>query len=816
MMRMKYRSLRAYLMAFAVMLSALPLPAFAQTGTAAKPENPYAARLASIEERAEKRRAELGIPGMSLVIVKDDEVIFSKGFGYKDLEKKVPVTPDTQFPIASATKAFTGLSVLMTAEDGKFSLNDSPKKVLPYFKMADPDTDKNMTIRDLLTHSSGLTRTDLAMITGRLTRQELIRVVGEAKPDAKLGERFGYQNIMYAAAGEAVAEAQKMPWERFVPERIFKPLGMANSTMTAADMQKAKDYAFGYNYNTDTKEHIRVPFREITDTAPAGSINSSANDMAKWLRFAMNRGKAGDKQLISDASFAEWIKPHMKVTPTGSVSYGLGWFIQTWNGMTVVQHGGNIDGFTSLVGFIPQKRLGFALLMNVGNSPLGNELMDVIWDRMLRDPAAVPAMSADEMQKLAGTYDLTPTVAIDVSIKDGKLVMTLPGQPPYTLEPTGPRKFRPAGLPDGFAANFSPAEGRATELELVQPGRTNKAPRAGTAPAAAAPAVPVATGPNAAKELIGKYDMPAGVAGTIEIKDDAGKVTFNIQGQQPYELKERKKDEFAMLPLPETYFVTVKRDEKGAVTAVAVNQPEGVFEFKRSAVQTAADLGITADELMKKAIDALGGEANMRRITSRVMEMDVNLENQGVRAKTTSWSKAPNLTASSTKFMALGKDIGEMWSYFDGKAGQEIYTFAPNDPYTGKRLADTARNADLYSAIELEKYFSKIEITGKGKVGDEETWIVSFTPREGTPYREHYSMKTFRPLRREGVVVSGTSSIELPYTTDFADYREVDGVWLPFRTTTETQTMGRTIATVTSVRHNVAVDDKLFAPRKLE
>lgn len=811
MTNMRYRYIHAYLLAFAVMLSALPLPAFAQTGTATKPENPYAARLASIEERAEKRRAELGIPGMSLVIVKDDEVIYSKGLGYKDLEKKVPVTADTQFPIASATKAFTGLSVLMTAEDGKFSLTDSPKKVLPFFKMADPDTDKNITIRDLLTHSSGLTRTDLAMITGRLTRQELIRVVGEAKPDAKLGEKFGYQNIMFAAAGEAVAEAQKMPWERFVPERIFKPLGMTNSSMTAADMQKAKDYAFGYNYNTDTKEHIRVPFREITDTAPAGSINSSANDMAKWLRFAMNRGKVGGKQLISDASFAEWIKPHMKVTPTGSVGYGLGWFIQTWNGMTVVQHGGNIDGFTSLVGFMPEKKLGFALLMNVGNAPLGNELMDLIWDRMLRDPAAVPALTADEMQKLAGKYNLTPTVEIDVSIKEGKLVMTLPGQPPYALEPTGPRKFKPAGLPDGFAANFSPAEGRAAELELVQPGRTNKAPRAGAEPAKTASE----SGPNPAKELVGKYDAP-GAAGLIEVKDDAGKVTFNIPGQQPYELRERKKDEFAMQPLPDTYFLTVKRDDKGSVTAVAVNQPEGVFEFKRSAAAGTVDYGITVDELMKKAIDALGGEANLRRITSRVMEMDVNLENQGVRARSTMWNKAPNRTATETKFSAIGKDIGQMWSYFDGTAGEEIYTFAPNEKLTGKRLADTARGADLYSPLELDKYFSKIEITGKGKVGDEETWIVSFTPREGTAYREHYSTKTFRPVRREGVIVSGTSSIQLPYTTDMSDYREVDGVWLPFRTVTDTPTMGRNVAVTTSVRHNVAIDDKLFAPRKLD
>ena len=189
----KAKQLNAVLV-FTLLLS-LTVPTLAQAGnsvasTMTVPRPVYSAALAAIEEKAEARRKELGIPGMSLAIVKDDQVIFAKGFGYKDFEHKVSATADTQFAIGSATKAFTALSVLMTADEGKISLTASPKTVLPYFKMYDPDTDKNMTILDLMTHSSGLNRTDIAMITGKLTRAELIRVDSKTARKIRLSEPY--------------------------------------------------------------------------------------------------------------------------------------------------------------------------------------------------------------------------------------------------------------------------------------------------------------------------------------------------------------------------------------------------------------------------------------------------------------------------------------------------------------------------------------------------------------------------------------------------------------------------------------------------
>src|SRR4051794_26190227 len=177
------RGLFSLLMILSIVSALLPQAGYAQAASeTAAVRADYSKQLAAIEEKTEARRKELGIPGMSLVIVKDDQIIFAEGFGYKDFEKQVPATADTQFAIGSATKAFTALTVLMAQDEGKLSLDDSPKKALPYFKMYDPETDKNITIRDLLSHTSGLNRTDLAMITGKLNRAELIQVAAQAKP----------------------------------------------------------------------------------------------------------------------------------------------------------------------------------------------------------------------------------------------------------------------------------------------------------------------------------------------------------------------------------------------------------------------------------------------------------------------------------------------------------------------------------------------------------------------------------------------------------------------------------------------------------
>jgi CubicO group peptidase (beta-lactamase class C family) len=805
MINKKYlRFIFSLVLTVSIFTISLPQTGYAQTSTQAQLSNDLQKGLQVIEERVEKRRAELGIPGMSLVIVKDGAVLYSKGLGYKDFEKKIPVTPDTQFAIGSATKAFTALSVLMSVDEGKVNLDDSPKKYLPYFKMYDAETDKNMTVRDLMDHSSGLNRTDLAMITGRLNRQELIQVAGEAKPMAKLREKFFYQNIMFAAAGEITAQVQKTPYEKFIPERIFKPLGMTNSTMTIPELEKTKDYSLGYEYNFDTKDTRRLPFRPIDATAPAGSINSSANDMAKWITFVMNGGVAGGKRLISEKGFDEWTKKQMNITPNGKMAYGLGWFLQEWNGLKVLQHGGNIDGFNSMVAMIPEKKLGFVMLTNVSGSPLGSELMPLVWENILGNPNAVQTVTADALQKEAGTYNLAAAgIDIEVKMQDGKLTAIVPGQPIYILENVGGRRYKLSGAPDGYFITF-----KDTELYLEQPQGNVTLPKK---------SAEQSTKPSeAAKELIGTYLTPSGTA-TIEVRAEAdGQVTLNLAGQQPYTLTEKSKDEFNLKPLPDSFHLKVNRSAENKITSLTITQPEGDFNFKKKEGASVETPKITVDELMAKAIEAAGGEANWRKITSRVTAVDMDFINQGVKGKAVSYSKFPNKVATETTFTALGKTIAKGFEFFDGSYGEELYTFAPVEKYAGKKLEDVKLGSEMLSMLNWKTNYKTVEIKGIEKVGDEECYVVEFTPEKGTRATEFYSTKTFLLLKRRGISASSTSEQSLPYSAVFSDYRDVDGIKLPFKTVNSTSSMGDIVTVVTSVKHNVPIDDKTFTPRTVE
>lgn len=437
-----------------------------------------ASKLAEIERSVDAKREELHIPGISLAIVRDDKVIYCKGLGVRNVEQNLPVTTKTHFAIGSSSKAFTAMTVMMAAEEGKLAVTDSPKKYLPYFKINDPDIDSKVTIGDLLSHRSGLERTDVAWYTGKLNEREIIQVAGEAKPTAKLGQKFQYQNVMFLAAGQIVAAVEKKPWRKVVAERIFKPLGMKTSSTDVVDMQRRPDFAYGYQWDAEKKAYDALPARQIKMIAPAGAINSNAEEMAQWVRLMTNGGSFGGKRLISEKSYSELVAPHMKMAP--KVDYGYGWMLRDWNGHKVVEHGGNIDGFNAQVAFMPDQKLGFVLLTNVSASSLGSYTMSTVWEKLVGG-APKPVEGAlslavgpqSDPSKEVGKYKLAGApVAFDISFKEGKLVFTVTGQPPYILMPLGGRRYKLGSpAPDGFFATFRPAKDKpdATEIFVEQP-----------------------------------------------------------------------------------------------------------------------------------------------------------------------------------------------------------------------------------------------------------------------------------------------------------------------------------------------------------
>jgi CubicO group peptidase (beta-lactamase class C family) len=767
------------------------------------------ARLAALEKAVEEQRQKLGVTGLSLVIVKDDRVVYMKGLGYKDFERKLPVTPDTLFAIGSSTKAFTSTLIAMAADEKKISLDDSPKKFLPYFKLQDPEADAKITLRDLLSHRSGLNRTDLAMVTGALSREELIRVAAAAKPTARLGEKFQYQNIMYSAAGECVAKAEGSTWEKLIEARIFKPLGMKSSTLTVADTERAPDHALGYVYDENTKETRHVPARDIPQAAAAGAINSNARDMAEWLRFILNGGVVSGRRLVSEAAFAEMFKPQMKVTD--KVSYGLGWFLRDWHGHKVAEHGGNIDGFSAQVALMPDQRLGFVMLTNVSASALPASAMEAVWSNLVGNPDAqkTPAAAAGDVaakiEDEAGDYLLAEAnLKMAVAFRDGKLALTVPGQPTYTLEPVGGRRYKFAEVA-GFYATFRPVKDNAkeTEMYLEQPQGNytlKKLKPAGATNAPASGAAAEYAGPL--KEVVGTYE-PEKEGPAIEIAVRDGKVALVVPGHPAYPLAERSKDVLGSAALPDTYSVAVRRDDSGKIVGITLKQPEGEFAFRRAAEFKPT---MTVDELMSKFVEARGGEAALRAHKTVRVVAEVNFEHQGVTGEATISASAPDSYAEEVTLVALGKKLGWIHGFFDGSQGGQEGSFLPFEPRTGKALEDARIAADFYAPLGWKAHFKTAEIKKMLKEGGEDAYVVVLTPEKGNPVTDYVSARTFLLLRQDTFETSGP--VTLPVTERFSDYRSVDGVMIPFTRVSNTVTMGDVVVKLKEVKFdaNVPVD----------
>jgi len=782
----------------------------AQTSATAASVQSYAEPLAAIEKAIDARRQELGIPGLSLAIVKDDKVIYMKGLGFKDFERKLPVTPDTLFAIGSASKAFTGMAAVISADEGRLSLDDSPKKFLPYFTLRDSDAAAKITIRDLLSHRSGLNRTDLAMVTNKLNREDLIKVAGQAKPTAKLGEKFQYQNVMYAAAGEAVARAQKSTWDKVIANKIFKPLGMKASDTTAAAMQKSRDFSFGYDFNATTKITRRLPQREIPAAAPAGAINSSARDMTQWLRFMLAGGVIDGKRLVSEKSFNETINKQMTIG--GTVDYGLGWFLRKWNGHKVVEHGGNIDGFNAQVALMPDQKLGFVLLTNVTGSPLVGFAMNTIWTNLVGVPKTTEAKTAGDTRdpKLeVGSYNFAAAgINFEVTMKDGTLILTVPGQPPYPLQNLSGRRYKLADpAPPGFFATFRPVKDKESETELFVEQPHGNVVLQKLKPTSLPAAATIVTDADLLPQVQGTYQSESS-SSLIEIAMRDGKVALVVPGQPPYPLVEKEKDKLRSPSLPDTYWIEVKRDEKGAVSGLVLNQPEGRFTLRR--IRAESNSLISADDLIAKMIEAYGGEANLRKHTSSISTVEVDLEHQGLQATGVIKAKAPNLFVSDMNLLALNRKIGSIVSYFDGNAGGDVMTFAPEEIYTGKRLEDIRLGSDFYDVLHWKKNYTTITVKRIAKVGDEDAYVVEKRSEKGTPVTDYISVKTLLLLKRDSVIHSDTTGVDIPQTQIFSDYRMVDGMMIPFKTVSNNIANGDIVTRVKDIKFDVEIPDTAF------
>lgn len=338
-----------------------------------------------------KAMADWKVPGLSLAIVRDDSVLYTKGYGVRKIGTATPVDERTLFEIGSSSKSFTATLVAMLVSDGKMRWDERIATYLPSFRLHDPVASAELTLRDALSHRSGLSRGELSWMAAGISREEVLRRVRFLKPAWPFRSRWGYQNIMFLAAGEAAAKAAGTRWEDLISQRLFGPLGMSASIPVLRDPAGIADLSTPHFLSRDTvrtKAHMN-----IDDMAPAGSIISSARDMAQWLRFHLGDGLFGGKRLVGSAPLREIHSPQILTGGGGGNdsltrfhAYGMGWFVEDYREALVWQHGGNTDGMTTAMGMLPERKFGVVVLSNLHGSPLPGILMRYLFDRQLAAP----------------------------------------------------------------------------------------------------------------------------------------------------------------------------------------------------------------------------------------------------------------------------------------------------------------------------------------------------------------------------------------------------------------------------------------------
>jgi CubicO group peptidase (beta-lactamase class C family) len=314
------------------------------------------------------------VPGAGIAIVSGGEVVYAKGFGWRDLEARKPMTGDTLFAIGSTTKAMTATTLGMLVDEGKVEWDQPLRTYLPSFQLMDDSISQRITPRDIVTHRSGLPRHDLLWYNYNSgTRGDMVKRLAHLELTADLREKFQYNNLMFMTAGHLIETLTGKSWEETVRERLFAPLGMERSTFSVLDSQQDADFAQPYREREEDQQLERIPFRRIDLVGPAGSVNSSVNEMAKWLLFNLRRGKVGDRQLIQAATLEEIHSSQMPIparperADISPPSYGMGWVIDTYRGHRRLQHGGGIDGFITSVMLFPNDDLGVVTFTNSGS-----------------------------------------------------------------------------------------------------------------------------------------------------------------------------------------------------------------------------------------------------------------------------------------------------------------------------------------------------------------------------------------------------------------------------------------------------------------
>ncbi len=575
-------------------------------------------RFAGLDAELDKLLKTWHAAGFAVAIVEKDKIVYAKGFGYRDYENKVPITTNTLFAIGSSSKAFTSGLLGLLKEEGKLTFEDSPIKHIPELRFNNAEMNDMITIRDIMTHRTGLPRHDISWyLFSSNSRDSLMQRIAYQEPFAKVREKWYYNNFMFLTQGVIAERITGKSWEDNIGTHFFEPLDMKTSSTVIDGLKNGQDTSFGYQVKNDSVI-TKMDYYDIAAMGPAGSINSSVNEMSNWVMTWINGGKFKGKQVLPESYVKEAMSSQMVMS--GGVpdkefpdlhmsSYGFGWMTSSYKGHYRVEHGGNIDGFSANVSFFPTDSIGIIVLANQNGSVIPGLARNIISDRLLKvaktdwnktykersdkAKAAEKEASASKtssqktgtkpshlLVEYAGDYSNPGYGAMDIFVKNDSLFAKA-GKNDMWLKHSHYDVFAPYPITEGKVDTVG---GIGIQLNF----RTNDSGDISSFVSKLEPTIDhiefkrtpkgVILDKAELEKYVGEYEL-AGMTAKFYIKGENTLYLF-VPGQPEYELLPLEKHKFA-LKILEGYKVEFEENESGNIAEVMFIQPNGTFKAKR-------------------------------------------------------------------------------------------------------------------------------------------------------------------------------------------------------------------------------------------
>lgn len=578
-------------------------------------DNNIQRKLGDFDSYMEKILKDWNTPGAGVGIVVRDRLVFAKGYGYRDYEKKLPVTPNTLFQIASNTKLFTSIAVGMLVDEGKLDWDKPVRQYVPIIQFYNEDLNNTVSIRDMLSHRTGISRHDMIWYKSDFSRKELFDRLKYLEPSQPLRQGLLYNNMMYAASGYVIEYLTHQTWEDFVREHIFRPLDMNSTVFSIEEMLKQPDHFVPFNEKRDTTVLHRIPYyEEAQGIGSAGSIISNINDLSQWLIALMSNGMYGGKQVIPQNVVRATLAPSIAMPNTqleergyneilNSV-YGMGRWFASYRGHYLAYHGGDLDGIHSQVSCMPYDSVGvIVFVIGDHSAPLYNVISYNVYERLLglsetpwserrlKDRTEARKLDKEGRQKsggervphtvpshpladYAGEYEHPAYGILKISMNDSSLQFD----------------FHKIVLPlkhyhfDRFDTPNDEQYGQwSVNFKTNPQGEISQAVMSLDESEAAFVRKPDASlsDPKTLQVYTGKYEY-AGSTFDVSLKSDNA-LYFSVPGQPVYKLIPYKSRKFRIQAFSDFVFEFIVKD--GKVVSMKQIDPSGEYEFKRKAGQ---------------------------------------------------------------------------------------------------------------------------------------------------------------------------------------------------------------------------------------